>query len=459
MTLNAANHTMMLEGSGDVTHIGNPDFILHVKNSHRIITASNESWQPLGVHSSSIAAQITVATAKSYLDDLVANGINAISCMVPQSLFTDNTPTWNNEDGNPPFDSVVPSTSSLDFTDPNSAYWANVDEIINYAATKGIMCGLACCFLGNSFGSEGWATHISDNGTTRMQAYGEWLGNRYKDYPNIFWIIGGDEHPDYGPDLTSHMDSVANGIKTYDKRHLMTAHGKDNNSSLDDYPGKSWLDINLNYSLPWSSICAQIRGDYQETSPLPVVQGETTFGNQDGQTDLGVMRSVYQGILHGGFGHFAGMAPLWGFGCSAMDVVKNDGTYTWQQTVNPGHYGFQYLQYARRLQVARDLPELTPDYAGTFVTAGKGTEGSSYSPVVADSTQLVAFCNQGADLTVDLSQFDGSLTARWFDPTDGSVTTDGGSPYTNSGSNQFTTPDSGDWVLLLDLVSLGLGDP
>jgi hypothetical protein len=58
-------------------------------------------------------------------------------------------------------------------------------------------------------------------------------------------------------------------------------------------------------------------------------------------------------------------------------------------------------------------------------------------------------------ITVDMSRLSGSVTARWYDPTDGSYRSIQGSPFVNSGSRQFTTPGlnsarSGDWVLVLE---------
>jgi hypothetical protein len=49
----------------------------------------------------------------------------------------------------------------------------------------------------------------------------------------------------------------------------------------------------------------------------------------------------------------------------------------------------------------------------------------------------------------------GPVTVRWFDPTNGTYQAISGSPFTNSGSRQFTTPgtNSGgdqDWVLVLE---------
>jgi hypothetical protein len=82
----------------------------------------------------------------------------------------------------------------------------------------------------------------------------------------------------------------------------------------------------------------------------------------------------------------------------------------------------------------------TLDYVGAAINSG---------------TLGMAYCPKAVTITADMSKFSGSVTARWYDPTDGSYRKIAGSPFANSGSRQFTTPGpnsarSGDWVLVLE---------
>jgi collagenase-like protein with putative collagen-binding domain len=57
-------------------------------------------------------------------------------------------------------------------------------------------------------------------------------------------------------------------------------------------------------------------------------------------------------------------------------------------------------------------------------------------------------------VTVEMGKFDGSVTAKWYDPTSGNSNTIAGSPFANTGSHGFSTPGNNsagdpDWVLLL----------
>ena len=71
-------------------------------------------------------------------------------------------------------------------TTPNEAYFAYVDQIINLAATNGIEVML------DPIETGGWLTTMLANGTTNCRAYGQYLGNRYKNFPNIIWSSGND---------------------------------------------------------------------------------------------------------------------------------------------------------------------------------------------------------------------------------------------------------------------------
>jgi len=60
------------------------------------------------------------------------------------------------------------------------------------------------------------------------------------------------------------------------------------------------------------------------------------------------------------------------------------------------------------------------------------------------------------ELSVDLAQLTGKITAHWFNPVDGSCIHIPGSPFPNTGIQVSTTPgDNGtgtdDWLLLLEV--------
>ena len=111
--------------------------------------------------------------------------------------------------------------------------------------------------------------------------------------------------------------------------------------------------------------------------------------------------------------------------------------------------------------------KLVPDQTHLIGAGGYGTPnrnadfiyGNDYYVTVAataDGTTAVAYFSQGSSqtLTVNMAKFAGAVTARWFDPTNAAYTTISGSPFSNTGTHNFSPSGNNsagdpDWVLLL----------
>jgi hypothetical protein len=104
---------------------------------------------------------------------------------------------------------------------------------------------------------------------------------------------------------------------------------------------------------------------------------------------------------------------------------------------------------------------LVPDQAHKFLIAGYGTfastgyvQGNDYvtAALTPDGTTGVIYLPTEHTIKVNLSKMSGTVTARWFDPTNGKYRTIG--TFAHSGTRQFTSPPAhsdgfDDWVLLL----------
>jgi hypothetical protein len=198
---------------------------------------------------------------------------------------------------------------------------------------------------------------------------------------------------------------------------------------------------------------------------MPMFIEETNYEYEnntggDASTPLRMRKEDYWGYLAGGAGY------LFGNNCTSRMGIQC-GTplgSTWQSNIDsPG--GLQ-LSYCATL--LRSLPwyNLVPDTSHTFLTAGYGTQDTTYgsnvggndyvtAALTADGTTGLMYDPNGYTLSVNLAKMAGPVTARWFDPTNGAYRTISGSPFANSGSHQFTPPGTnsggdGDWVLVLE---------
>jgi Putative collagen-binding domain of a collagenase/Protein of unknown function (DUF4038) len=73
----------------------------------------------------------------------------------------------------------------------------------------------------------------------------------------------------------------------------------------------------------------------------------------------------------------------------------------------------------------------------------------------SDGSLVMAYIPPARTVTIDMSRLAGPTTVPWYDPTSGSYAEVVGSPFTNVGKKEYTTPErnndgDSDWVLLLD---------
>ena len=415
----------------------------------------------------SLSVNVPTSDVQVYLADRAAKGVNLIMINMIEHRFSDQTPEWTDRLGNLPFTgSIAGNTANPDFTTPNEAYWSHVDYVINMANMYGITVLAAPCYMGFQQGVEGWASVISANGTSNMTTYGTFLGNRYKNFKNIIWLMGGDCGPsDAVGDLTTHVNNLANAIKAVDTNHLMTAHPAPGHTSVDTGQyNQSWVDIIACYPSTNADLNSIVRTGYQLAAAKPVFMIEGQYGNEHTMTDNLLRVQMYQSVLGGALGHIYGQDPTWYFGTNAGTSAHSSGFadvtgVDWHNILSS--YGASFLPYVQRLQAARPLNTLTPDYSHTRVTAGYGADGTTYAPVAYSSNILMAYTN-GVALTVDKSQFtSATFNVNWYNVRDGS-TTAGTATSFGSGSQVFTPPTTGagnDWVLLCDNQSLALSNP
>ena len=100
------------------------------------------------------------------------------------------------------------------------SYWDHMDYIIDVAAQNDIYIGMVCIW--------GGLVKAGKLSVEQAKTYGTFLANRYKDRPNIIWIIGGDIQGNIKPEV---WETLATTIKSIDHNHLMTYHPRGRHTS------------------------------------------------------------------------------------------------------------------------------------------------------------------------------------------------------------------------------------
>ena len=167
------------------------------------------------------------------------------------------------------------------FTRPNERYFTYVDEVVAMADSLGLVIGLLPAW-GDKFclkwgpGPEIFTTE------GRAEAFGRYLGERYRIRRNIIWILGGDRPPEgREPILRAFARGIACGVAGREDYSacLITYHPWGKSSSGDWLHDEPWLAFNMqqNGHAYDFDLWERIARDYARRPVKPVLDGEPIY--------------------------------------------------------------------------------------------------------------------------------------------------------------------------------------
>jgi hypothetical protein len=410
-------------------------------NGRYLVDQNNVPFLLAGDAPQSLMVNISESDAELFFANRQSHGFNAAWINLICNTYTAGRSDSSTYDG------LVPFSTPNDLSTPNEAYFARCDQMLTLAANHGIVVFLDPAETGS------FLSVMLSNGAAKCRAYGQYLGNRYKNFNNIVWLSGNDYQNWSDPANDAVVTAVALGIKDNDTRHLHTIElDYLVSGSLDD---PNWAPIiSLNASYTYFPTYAQVLTDYNRPNFQPVflVEANYEFESLRGYLTTAYVcrKQEYWTNLSGATGQLYGSGYTWTFKSG------------WQGTLDSP--GAQQMAFVKALFEPRAWYALVPDQNHTVLTAGYGTFSSSDSVLTndyaaaartADGTLVLAYAPTVRGMVIDLSQLSGPVTARWYDPSNGVFTAVSGSPFANSGSRTFTpagTNSAGDadWVLVLE---------
>jgi hypothetical protein len=417
------------------------DFPLKVSDDgRRIVDQSGVPYFINGDTPWSLIGQISKEDAEFYIQDCASRGINSLIVTLVEGYYADNAPAN--------FYGVEPFTTPNKFTTPNEEYFAHADWVVNKASEYGILMIIAPAYLGCC--NDGWLSAVqNENSTADMRWYGEWIGNRYKNFDNLMYVWGNDLNPG---NVREKIRAMAEGVKSTDPNHLQTYHAGPPSSALDQWSASEiWLDLNTTYT--YDAIQTKALQDYNRNPFLPFFLFESQYENDFlNASAMQTRKQAYVAVLSGAQGHHYGNFPIW-----HMNGAPSNKGDNWKNHLEDE--GRADLTHVASLFLSRNWATLVPDQNHEVITAGFFSDQNYVATAkTGDSTTAIVYFPRLRDATIDLDQISGTQkNAWWFNPRDGSA-----SQFSlpgSSGSHLIAPPSSGDWILVVDDAAANLPAP
>ncbi len=352
----------------------------------------------------------------------------------------------------------------MDPTRPNENYFELVDYTVDRALEKNMFMGLLPTWGDKVITLWGVGPVIFNE--ANAYTYGRWLGNRYKDYPNIIWILGGDRPPMTDSiNVLSVWKAMARGIRDgTDRRAIITYHIWGGHSTSEYLHKENWLAINTMQSGHGSghdvAVWKMIENDRRLLPTKPALDAEPNYEDHPVNPwpkwdpangyfrDYDVRKQTYRSVFAGACGVTYGHHAVWQFLSAREDTVNHADRYWTEAIDRPGAYQVGYLSTL----IQSHLPlNRVPDQS--IIVDGQGEKGE-YITAFRDIKKSYAmiYLPVGKKIVVNIS-FIGGLKVKtsWFNPRNGQM--EKVEVLKKELRMEFTPPTTGlenDWVLLIE---------
>jgi hypothetical protein len=365
---------------------------------------------------------------------------------------------------------------------PNEKYFEHVDFIVNEAEKLGLIVGMLPTWGDKVTPSNGGGPVIFNE--KNAFAFGEFLGNRYKEKP-IVWILGGDR------DVSTEQEklvwrAMAHGLRKGDSgNHLISYHPRGYQSSHTKLHHEDWLDFNMyqsGHSKRYTDVY-NFAETLQAVEPRkPFIEAEPAYEDiplefwvfMDSSKPLRVPDDVldndriivkrehfrkgyfddhdvrvhaYWNFLSGACGYTYGNNAVWQMfekgGSLAIPALTD-----WKDALD--RPGAESMRHVRKIFELRPFHLLVPNQQ--VVLNNSRTDSLVIRAAMAsDHSFMMVYASIGQELHVDLKDMKNGAVAWWYNPRSGKASKAG--RIKSSGSQKFVPPSSGrgnDWLLVLD---------
>ena len=400
--------------------------------------------------------KLTPEESELYFSDRKSKGFNLIQITI-LSENDHHTIDATNHMGFSPLLNQNPATPDVK-PGENNDYWDHVDRVIKLAESKGLYIGLLPTW------SEYVTTEYRDGvvnsifNVNNAFVYGKFVGERYKNFTNIIWILGGDRSAS-SDDAKNVWRAMARGLATGITGHedysqmLMTYHPVGQQHSTDDFPNEPWIDFNAIQSGHGSMVLnwEMVQEDYKAYNEKPIIDLEScypfiaTCGQKVNSDDYAARRAAYWSVFSGSFGHTYGHHGIWNF------VTKSENpNIIWKNAINA--VSSTQMGYLKELMESFPFFERIPDQS--IISSNPDFEVDHIAATRGENYVLIYLPNC-RPVVVQMGKIKGQhVNCKWFNPRNNKYQEIG--TIENNGLKTFTPPKLGkteepeDWVLVLE---------
>ncbi len=412
-----------------------PSLRLQVSPTGRYLIRS--TGQPFQIRGSSLwfISQSSQAEMAELVGGIAAKGFNSIIAMTAASE------TQLQQASLPRPDGLVPFTGSKLI--PNETYWSTVvDYLLNLCASLGMVVQLSVLYFGYVSSNDGFRDRVGGCTEGECYAFGQWLGNRYKNFPNIIWVAGGDNYTLWD----AKWQAIIDGLLNADTTHLITAH------PARGQEGKifgNWVTLNMSYQTAANVVSGTTAAYANDVLNRPVLMYESHYegdGSPISNPTLTAEQAVseaWQAHLSNSCGANFGNHAQWcqGYITFPPFTVPPYLYYPdWKTTQGFESAGTLAMAHLNSFLESINWVSLvgTSDVNSTYIKSSRNS-GANYVTGAFTNSLGVIYTQAGNSVDVDLSLMSGPVFAKYIDPHNGNQTLISSS-IQNNHVHTFTPP-------------------
>lgn len=413
------------------------------ENKSYLVTEDGKPFFWLGDTAWELIHKLNEDETNRYLDDREQKGFTIIQTVILAEQDGLRKPNASGE---------IPLID-LDPTKPNEKYFKHVDFVLKQAEKRNLYVGLLPTW-GDKWNLK-WGVGPEIFTPENAEAYGKYLGERYKNQNNIVWILGGDRPPE-NETHKKIIRAMAKGIQSVDTSHLITYHISGYNIAT-NYFNDDWLDINMfqakhgkdsePYNFVWKA---------KEVKPVrPVINGEPRYENIPNNfkpelgwiSDADVRKSAYWSYLAGAAGFTYGCNDVWQM-YSIDDHPVIFARTGWEAALQLP--GAQQMKHIKKLFTTIPWQQLQNNQT---VILSENNPGQKFMMAATSVTKdiMLVYTPEGEKIKVDLTCLKPEkLLAYWYNPRSGESKLAG--EFTNTEKPELTPWSHGegsDFILVI----------